>query len=373
MAGHFGPQLKLNPLDGTAADSVDQVTRTNHFLPRWYLRHWSDDTKRVRLFRTLVSSDRVPVWTDYAIASAGSRPDLYTSIETGVEVDRFERWLSEEVDEPAARVVQRIVNGGELRREDSIVLAKLFASLDVRTPSAFSEFMARWEKELPELIEDSLRESVAKLEGDLEAAIKEPQEDAVDQQFPLPASIEIGELPGDEAGGYVRAEITAGRSLWLHSMERALTGPAMAELTRHSWTILEPYGNYEWVTSDHPALRLNFHSEDRYDFGGGWGSNGTELLLPVSPRHMLYTKVGVKEPERRSLSAEGTFLIQQFLAERAHRSIFSRLDQTSVSWHRNRAVDAEAFAGEAEMWKRFHEQQVSAEESDSDEGPANKR
>jgi hypothetical protein len=47
--------------------------------------------------------------------------------------------------------------------------------------------------------------------------------------------------------------------------------------------------------TDHPVLTLNYYGPGRYDFGAGWGREGSEFILPVSPRLAVCTQVGRKE------------------------------------------------------------------------------
>jgi imidazolonepropionase-like amidohydrolase len=55
---------------------------------------------------------------------------------------------------------------------------------------------------------------------------------------------------------------------------------------------LKPYPGFAWFTTDDPVLKLNFNSWDAYDFGGGWGSSGSEILVPLSPLHLTYDLIG---------------------------------------------------------------------------------
>ena len=48
------------------------------------------------------------------------------------------------------------------------------------------------------------------------------------------------------------------------------------------------------ISVGHPVLRLNYYKPGQYDFRGGWGNPGSEVLMPLSPRHLLYVQVGKK-------------------------------------------------------------------------------
>src|SRR5699024_11588180 len=45
-------------------------------------------------------------------------------------------------------------------------------------------------------------------------------------------------------------------------------------------------------TSDNPVINLNYYRKDKYDFNGGWGVDNTCIMMPLTPKHLLYTQVG---------------------------------------------------------------------------------
>jgi hypothetical protein len=163
-------------------------------------------------------------------------------------------------------------------------------------------------------------------------------------------ALQISIEPYDEGRSAIRVELVSGRALWIASMCHLLTGKAVATLQGHKWSIAEPSGSDEWFTTDHPALRLSFNSVADYNFGGGWGRKNCDLLLPLSPRHLLYAQVGARHPERFAFRPNQTRLIQRFLAERAHRWVFARAPLSVVSQARPRIVDADRVEAEARFW-----------------------
>jgi hypothetical protein len=167
---------------------------------------------------------------------------------------------------------------------------------------------------------------------------------------------------GPAAGGKVplRAEVVMGREMWLWSLRHLLTSTVEA-LVKHHWVILNPHPGSWWFTSDRPMVRLNFHSSDRYDFGGGWGSRGTELILPLSPKHLMYTKIGSKWTGATVLSPEQTLQLQRFVAERAHRWIIACGKPMRAEIFRPRRVDLDAFRSEMDAWKLWHGRNREAE------------
>jgi hypothetical protein len=166
--------------------------------------------------------------------------------------------------------------------------------------------------------------------------------------------------PGQELGT-VQAHVISGRGLWLFSLKHVLTHTVNA-LLQNRWTVLSPADGLTWFTSDDPVIRLNYYSDGRYDFKGGWGNPGTEILLPISPRHLLYTKVGHRSPLRgEKPPLEQTQMLRRFTAEHAHRMIFAAAPDNEVEHLRPRTISADLVRSESEQWKQWHENQSSAE------------
>jgi hypothetical protein len=147
-------------------------------------------------------------------------------------------------------------------------------------------------------------------------------------------------------------------------MKHLLTdSDSVKALLDHRWSILCAPDDLNWFSSDDPVVRLNYHSEDKYNFDGGWGSKGTEIFLPLSPRHLLYTRIGYRPPERGFvLPRVAAEFIRRAIAEHAHRNIFSNLPNEDIPKLRPRHVDAEIFRKEREGWRKWHEDQTKAEE-----------
>ena len=195
----------------------------------------------------------------------------------------------------------------------------MLAAQDVRTPAWFEEQFKRWDTWLPGLVENTLCESLRTLEEAKRAGQPLPEQKPVNRDgFPLRMSTKL-ERRGNGQGW---AEILNGRALWLWSMRHALER-TWKELCKHKWTILRPPEGTAWFTSGNPVVRLNFGSPAKYDFGGGWGSPGSEILLPRGPQHLLYTQIGKRPPLRgetmRPVQAE---LVRRIIAEHAHRMVF---------------------------------------------------
>jgi hypothetical protein len=220
--------------------------------------------------------------------------------------------------------------------------------------------MRSWSASMPELLQNVTAESVARLEKmDPEelaarAAGAPPGDD-------LPFRVTTERRAG-ETGGWLRSEALIGRGMWLWSIRRLLSGPALAALCSHRWTVLVPPDGEAWFTSDDPALKVNFHAPQKYDFRGGWGSDGTDLLLPLSPQHLLYTQVGKRVPRRGAqVEAAQAAIVRRLIAEHAHRYVFAASPHASVPALRPRVVDAAEATRERGEWAKWHAEQTAAE------------
>jgi hypothetical protein len=129
----------------------------------------------------------------------------------------------------------------------------------------------------------------------------------------------------------------------------------MNALLGHKWTILRAPKGLSWCTSDTPVIRLNYYLDRKYDFKGGWGSNGTEISFPLDPKNLMYTKIGGKPPPRGTVvSVEFARTMQRIILENAHRFIFCQRISDAVPQIRPRTEDASIFVEEQKQWRDWH-------------------
>lgn len=339
-----------------------QFRADNHFVPATYLKRWSHDGARVWMYRLLVSHENVPPWKERSIRGIGYHRHLYTRLVGGAESDEFERWLGEEIEAPAEEALEKVTAERRLSSEDWRRLIRFIAAQHVRTPARYVESIERWNRTVPELVDSTLKRSVAQLERAARSGRRRgPRAQPAPPDFPAKVVVE---KPTEKGGlATIRAEVVVGRGLWIHQM-RLLLDRTWTALRAHRWKTLLPPDGFEWITSDDPVVPLNYYGAGWYDFKGGWGNKGTELLIPLSPRHLLYTKVGFKDASRSrvvDVKPDMAEAFQRFLAEHAHRAIFAASPTEAVAKARPRTVDAVAFHAEGEAWNKWPEQQSRAE------------
>ncbi len=339
--------------------SSEPFRRDNHYVSRGYLKRWAGADGRTWTYRLLVSHPNVPPWRRQSLKAVARHEHFYTRVAASGETDETERWLDSEFEAPAEDPIRKAVSDMPLSVTDWERLIRFTAAQDARTPARLVESLKRWDKTLPEVVQETLEKSV----HELEKAKREgrpinhkPLHHA--EHFPIKVTTEL--VPG-EAMGKLRVHAVAGRNLWLYTLRHVLTETLNA-LLAHRWTILRSPPNFAWTTSDDPVVRLNYYSPDRYDFRGGWGSKGTEIFLPLDPHHLLYTRIGSRPPRRGTVvGAEFAESLQRFIIEHAHRYVFAVTSDPDVIRLRPRRVDAALFAHEAELWRRWHDENITAE------------
>ena len=151
-----------------------------------------------------------------------------------------------------------------------------------------------------------------------------------------------------------------GRQMWLASMRLLLT-TTVGVLYQHRWSIIRAPDGISWLTSDDPVIRLNYNTEQDYDFGGGWGSPGSEFIFPLSGKHLLYTQVGKRHEPRITGAPELAQRLQRIIAEHAHRWIYSAAPLEDIETLRPRKVDHAQYAQEMREWKKWPQDQTAAE------------
>jgi Protein of unknown function (DUF4238) len=344
----------------TKGTTEQEFQKDNHYVPRLYLKQWTDAQQKIQVYRVLVPHENVPIWRPSSIKGIGYHEHLYTRVVAVGETDQFEKWIARNFEGPAEGPIERAISGSRLSVDDWRCLIRFVAAQDVRTPARLQETMRRWERTLPDIVQGTLNNVVKELTEAkrLGRPIRHnPNPAAAD--FPARVTTEIE--PG-AAEGRLKVEAISGRALWLFGLKNLLT-KTIDTLILNKWFIVRAPIGMQWVTSDDPVIKLNFHGPSNYDFKGGWGSPGTEIFMPLGPEHLIYTKVGERLPpvHTRRLSQEVAEIFQRFTIQHAHRVIFATHNDPFVSATRPRAVDPVAYEHERRQWTKWNDEQGEAE------------
>lgn len=154
----------------------------------------------------------------------------------------------------------------------------------------------------------------------------------------------------------------AGRDMWMREQRHLLDAVSKAAVS-HAWCIAEAAKGFEWFTSDHPLVRLQYHGDGDFDVSGGWRKSGTNIFMPLSRRYLLFCQVGSESPERVRLTREQTSIVRRAIARRAHRSVFALRPVQDIAALHPRTVDLAVYRSEREQWTGWHQQQSEAEQT----------
>jgi hypothetical protein len=309
----------------------------------------------------LVPHADYPRWEPKSIVKVAMMRDLYSNGTDGREVDALERWLNEEYETPGLAAVEKVVNDDRLSADEWQDLARFFAVQNVRTPGAYSRFMDFCHRNVQPMLDNTMR----RLEGMLQRAKAAGAAAALPPHAPSELDramrLRVTHGPSDEPGkALVQAVMSADRSLWIGSIRHTLGGIAQV-LTTHRWEILTPFGDEEWPLTDEPALCVNWYGPGRFDLKGGWGNPRGDLMLPLSPRHLLHCEIG-KRPSisRSTCDLALTRLIQEIAAQGALRWVYGTHPYEWVERARPRHVDQQLFIAEERAIREWDENQRAA-------------
>lgn len=338
---------------------VDKFRANSHYVPESYLNNWTDSNNKLLRYSLLVPHENYPIWKTSTPNGICKHRHLYTSLIDGKESDSIERWFDTDFESPAAEAIKKAVKEDRLSPKDWELLIKFLAAQDVRTPARMFEILKRGEKTLPEITDNILKNIVEELQ-ELKASGKLPKRDKSNHSCLLPIKVKTEFQPNQDVGT-LRVETTVGRGYWLYNIKYLLEN-TVKHLLKHQWTILHSPKEIEWLTSDDPVIKLNYNSLAEYDYGGGWGSAGTEIFMPLSTKHLLYTRIGAKRlPRGTTLTREQALTFQRFIVEHAHRYVYSKAINNIVLRLRPRVVCLKNFNDEREQWKNWHTENMAAE------------
>lgn len=338
---------------------MDKFRANNHFVPEGFLRNWCNTNNKLWRYEILVPHKNVPAWKESSPKAIAKHKHLYTRLIAGEESDDIERWFDSEFESLAIPVITKALKHQKLSEEDFLKLIKFVAAQDVRTPARMVEILKRGEESVPEILQDIAEN----FEDDYKNHQLSNQQNVAkvnDYSNILPIRINTEPILGTNNAG-LKIETIVGKSYYLYTVKYLLNN-TIQHLLNHNWTFLRAHPDIIFPTSDDPVIKLNYFDENNYNFDGGWGSQGTELILPLSPNIILYTKIGYKAPSKySSFNLKQSQLIQKIIIEHAHRTVFCNEKLPTIHQLRPRKVDLDIYNHEKESWLNWHNQNTLAE------------
>jgi hypothetical protein len=340
--------------------TTDEVTVSNHSIPQFHLREWSEDGTRVSTYQLLVPHVNVPRWKKRSVEYSAVHDHLYTSALATDRPDHFEKWIKREVEDPAVEPIAKIIAGMRLTAPEWNCVSRFVFALSARTPAEYFRSTKRWSVDLrPMLTEimDELPQAMVRARQN-----GAPLAGAISSRVDLPVPLKTWAKPSEKPGlSEFHVAVSVGRSFWLNSIKHVLNetvnvvGPV-------EWSVMLPHPGSQWFTSDDPVIRLDFNSLDDYNsFAGGWGRKGSEVLVPISPGHLLYRQAGHRHPPVMQATSEQTLLIQRFIAEHAFREIYASGTPLRAEIFRPRTVNADVYKYEQAQWSAWNDDQSASE------------
>lgn len=335
---------------------MHQLRKDNHYIPKLYLKQWATNGL-IPTYRLIVPNEKFPLWKNQSLKGIAFHQHLYTYLVGQEETDEFERWLDREFESPAEEAIRRVLQEDRMLPEQWQKLVRFALALDVRTPASLRSFIRRQNDSLAAIMEKSLKNSIQKLDDASRTNEPLPNTEWDTDKF-SPFRISIDEQENETS--QIQVETIIGRRLWIWQMKHLLT-KTINRIPNHRWTILHAPSEMSWPTSDNPLIRLNFRDSKNYDFNGGWGVKNGDILLPLSPKHLLYTCIGNRVPPRgTTLDPANAKLIKNIIIQHADRHIFSQ-ESSDIHLIRPRLVCPITHKEEQENWHRWHIEQCKAE------------
>ena len=271
----------------------------------------------------------------------------------------MERWLDEEFENPARDALVAAVTGQHLNRKQWRQLVRLYASQFLRTPAYFARHKDHWAK----VMESDFFRARDRLVSQLPKC-RDIDSDLViidgNDGFPLRYSIRRG----DGLRRILRMEHVTGRKYWMWVVQSALAPNGVAaELEHYKWSILSAPAGFNWFLTDNPAVCIRRHQDGTQSLDGGWRVTNSKLMMPLSPKHLLYCRVGHEDDEQYSTVCQLVAAhLRSDIADAALRSCYSQTRDTALAAYRPRTIDRLRFQEEARQWAAFGQEHTRAEQ-----------
>jgi len=333
---------------------MNNISRNNHFVPQMYLDAWKNENNKVWTYDLLVPNENCNLWNERTTKSIASQQDFYIMLKDKEEADDIEKYLNEKFEMPASKPLKKAIKGEELSDDEWKAIINYIGCQIVRTPAFVSKMLNISKNKLKDMFQQTVSEIGEVLNNvpleELKNHSQEQDHTEENKMFPLKI-IDTGIDCGDKR--ILKIETIIGKSYYLHEMMHLLC-ETIKVLHKHEWKIINLDERVKIPTSDDPVICLNYYSNNNYDFGGGWDNNGSEIIFPISPKKIIYTKVGARDIQFK-LNYNLSMKIKTMIVEHAYRRIFSIDNEKWITKTRKRYVNMDEFNREKKMLENWHE------------------
>jgi len=275
-----------------------------HYVPEFYLRHFTNNDGRVITYDTLSNSVRESIPKETAVETN------FYSIQTdsGVYRDSIEHWLHS-VESDAAPLYDRVARGEVLTGQDRADFAIFLASLYVRTPA-----MVRAAAELAGAMSQHLSNAVFSSRQAFEASM---------DSFDRSRGLEPNPQERDELFKYYGDKnftLQVSRKMGLRVLGSA--DKIVEIMMDMAWATFSSV-NQHLITSDHPVSVVSPHETAHPVYGdGGFLNKHVTVSLPLTPAKVLILKWRADQPAgiypldrstARNLNVQRAFFAERYL------------------------------------------------------------
>lgn len=315
---------------------------------------WENSDRNIQVYKKIVSNENEALWRKKKLSQIGYLNDFYivyngqSKDNSEQYSDNFEEIFNKTFENRLGRILKKIDEGRDLENKDWITLFKFISVQRYKTLDGYLRIQ-QLSIEIMEEILPTLEQAI--LAGNFSSP--RPMENIT--TIALPFDIEIGK----EKDGYMNllVKFISGRNCWLNQLIR-LMDRLYISLEKHSWSLVKAPLNKEWITSDNPVITLNYYNKDHYDFNGGYDSPNANIIVPISPKYLLFTQIGVKSESVWQADMEFYEKIIKFICENATFSIFSRNENKLVEKYSKREVNNQINNLGRTLFEEYQEKEV---------------
>lgn len=335
----------------------NQITHSNHYVPQFYLKNWSQDGINIFVYSLLVSDSRIPYWSCKNIKSTAVWNDFYTRNEGQKAIDDFEKWFDKEFESPAKNVIDSLKNNHNLNKDESEVISRFVASQHLRTPARLNDILTLGRSLMPRTLDDVLHRVSKQLRENPDIMNTQPKTSEETELLPIKISLDSI----DEDTSKVKVESYVGKGYYLFALKHLLTKSVKA-MYKHKWHVIHSSDDISFPTSDDPVICMNYNSEREYDFRGGWDKNNGNIIMPISPTQILVTEIGSKMSfAQLDYSAYWSQFFRKIIIEHAYRYVYAIKPQKGMLAINPRIVNATIYEAEKDVMAGWHDEQMNAE------------
>lgn len=332
------------------SDDITSITHKNHYVPQFYLKNWSRDGKKIWVYSLLVPHHKIPYWQEKSIDYTACWNDFYTRCNGEQEADEFEKWFNSEFETPTEPIIKKLIQGKAISKQEHIILTHYIMAQDMRVPARVNFVLGSAKRALSNFLDSFSFENVKK--EDIINCYNRNENDDL-----LPINIHI-----DREKSEIELNTFVGKSVYLYALKSLLTS-TVKKVEHYKWRVVQASEGISFPTSDDPVIRLNFNNKFDYDFNGGWGKKHSNIIMPISPKCLLFTEIGVKtKMTNLDCSKEWSEFFRKIIIEHAYRFVYADSRQRGMLSINPRRVNKKLYQEEQKTMSGWHEYNLKAEQ-----------